>query len=95
MPSATQTDLFGGQAAPTIQPFVLAKKIMTTKPITFRSHRLLMREVATELGFKWDLLPTEQQHLIEDLLNSSPDFERAARKVREEDAAASKGLQLT
>lgn len=90
-----QTDLFGSQAAPAIHPFTLAKKIMLAKPITFRSHRLLMREVATELGFKWDLLPTAQQHLIEDLLNSSPDFERAARKVREEDSAAARGQQLT
>lgn len=86
-----QTDIFGGTSTQPIHPQKLAREIMEANPMTFRSHRLLMREVAAKLGFPWDKLTKEQQHLLEDLLNLSPDFERAARKVREEDSAMQRG----
>lgn len=67
------------------------RRIMTTKLITYRSHRLLMFEIAREWGFKWDQIPTDQRHILERLFDLSPDIERCARKIREEDAREAAG----
>lgn len=87
-----QTDIFGEAHAPRIQPFKIARKVMDEKPMTWKSQRLLMKEVAKEVGFRWDLISPEQQDILEDLLDLAPDFERAARKIREEDAKLSKTM---
>lgn len=81
----SQIDIFGDIHATDIHPFTLAKKVMRDKPATWRSHRLLMYEVAKELGVDWEKVPKEYKHILQELMNLSPDFERAARKVREED----------
>lgn len=64
----------------------VTRRVMSEKPITYKSHRLLMIEIAKAWGFRWDALDAAQRYILERLFDSSPDIERAARKVREEDA---------
>lgn len=86
-----QIDIFGNEQPPEIHPLPLARKVMRDRPATWKSHRTLMYEVAKELGVDWEAIPSRQRHILQDLLNASPDFERAARKVREEDARMAVG----
>jgi len=69
---------------------VVTRRVMHEKPVTYKSHRLLMIEIAKSWGFKWDSLEREQKYALERLFDVSPDIERCARKVREEDSLASK-----
>ena len=65
----------------------ITRQVMHDKPLTYKSHRLLMREIAKAWGFPWDTLPRHHQQVLERLFDLSPDIERNARKVRDEDAA--------
>ncbi len=66
----------------------VTRRVMHEKPITYKSHRLLMIEIAKAWGFRWDALEPAQRYVLERLFDLSPDIERNARKVRDEDAAA-------
>lgn len=82
-----QQDLFGNLSYD-VEVMPTARRIMNEKPVTYQSHRMLMREVAKEMSFNWLVkLTSEELHQLDTLLDLSPDFERAARKVREEDEA--------
>lgn len=63
----------------------VTRQVMHDKPMTYKSHRLLMIEVAKAWGLNWKELPRAQRHVLERLFDISPDIERCARKVREED----------
>lgn len=89
----SQLDIFGGVRDTDIAVYPTVRKIMNRNPITWKSHRLLMYEVAKELRFPWDKLTGDEKTLLQRLLELSPDFERAARKVREEDTQAAKSGQ--
>lgn len=91
MEAQMQSDIFGGASTPAIHVHSLAKDVMKANPITWKSHRLLMRDIGAKLGIRWDKIPRDQRHILEDLLNLSPDFERAARKIREEESAMQRG----
>lgn len=87
-----QTDIFGNLNYD-IKVTPMTRKIMGNDLATFKSHRLLMRAVAREMGFDWiDQLPSDQRAQLELLFDHSPDFERAARLVREENQRAARGL---
>lgn len=80
-----QSDIFGNVHAADIPVVPTARRIMREKPVTFNSHRLLMREVARAIGAHWiDRLDSEQKAQLDRLMDLSPDFERAARNIRNE-----------
>lgn len=83
-----QIDLFGQAQAAEIHPLTLVRRVMRDRPATWKSHRTLMYEVAKEAGIDWGRIPAEYKDTLLQLMNLSPDFERAARKVREEDRSA-------
>lgn len=89
-----QTDMFGNLSY-NVEVLPTARRIMTERPVTYRSHRLLMLELAKDLGCTWvQRLNSEEQQQLEILLDLSPDFERSARKVREEDAERQRQASL-
>jgi hypothetical protein len=81
-----QNDIFG-EGSTQIHTLTLTRRLMKDNPVLWRSHRLLMRAIAKEIGFNFELLSSEQRHKFEQLIDISPDVERAARKVREESGA--------
>ena len=68
----------------------VTRRLMRGRPATYKSHRLLMIDIAKAWGFQWDSLDPPQRYILERLFDSSPDIERAARKVREEDTELAK-----
>lgn len=68
----------------------VTRRVMREKPVTYKSHRLLMIEIAKEWGLRWDELEKQQRYVLERLFDTSPDIERCARKVREEQAMLTK-----
>lgn len=87
-----QLDIFGGVKPAELQTVKITREIMHEKPMTYRSHRLLMKEIARSMGFDWEALDSSQQHILECLFDASPDIERASRKVRQEDSAKASGV---
>lgn len=72
----------------------VTRRVMHEKPVTYKSHRMLMIEIAKVWGFRWDKLEKAQQYILERLFDLSPDIERNARKVRDEDAASAPKIPL-
>lgn len=87
----SQFDIFGGVRMDDLRVMDLTRKIMKEKPVTYKSHRLLMREVAKEIGCTFiGNLSSDDQTRFDTLVDLSPDFERSARKVRQEEEAKAK-----
>lgn len=87
-----QTDLFG-KTSYKVPVTDICRRIMQNKPIAFKSQRILMKEVARELGMSWidTKLTADERHDLEMLCDLAPDFERRARTIREEAEKAEKG----
>lgn len=79
--------LFGGMRTD-LSVLDFTRGLMKQYPATYRSARMMLKHAAKEMGFKMDQLAPDQREILETLFSLAPDIDRAARKVRAEDAAA-------
>lgn len=83
-----------GIAHPLHQVMKEARMTMRMVPLTYKSHFQLMRTILKRQNFKFmKYIDPEELYKLERLLELSPDFERCARKIREEDELAQKGIK--